>query len=92
MVDVAAVLKAWRAGEWQGRCHAGRLGVWWREDGSHHVSATLEEDGRWLAELRLDGEYSNSGFGDTLAEAVLSMIEHDAYARGLDDGRSKGGV
>ena len=87
MIDVTSVLKAWRPGEWQGRCGVSPVkpsfGVWWSEDGAHHVSATLAEDGRWLAELQLDGEYSISSHGDTLAEAVMSLIEQDAYGRGL---------
>lgn len=96
MIDVTSVLKAWRAGAWQGRCGVSPIsptcGVWWIADGSLHVSAELDERGRWKADLQRDAEYVTSGFGDTIAEAVLAMIEQDAFGRGVDHERSKGGA
>lgn len=89
MIDVTSLLKVWRPGEWQARIGVSPLkptfGVWWSEDGEHHVGATLAEDGRWSAELQRDGEYVVSGFGDTLEAAVLGMIQQDAYRQGVED-------
>lgn len=94
MLDVTSLLKVWRPGEWQARIAGTPLkptfGVWWSEDGEHHVNAELDDRGRWKADLQRDGEHVTSGFGDTLAGAVLAMIEQDAYGRGVERERRKG--
>lgn len=94
MIDVTSLLNVWRPEGWQGRCGVSptspTCGVWWTKNAALHVSAELDDRGRWKADLQRDGEHVTSGFGDTIAGAVLAMIEQDAYGRGVERERRKG--
>lgn len=94
MIDVTSLLNVWRPEGWQGRCGVSptspTCGVWWTKNAALHVSAQLDDRGRWKADLQRDGEHVTSGFGDTIEGAVLAMIEQEAYGRGVERERRQG--